>query len=77
MDKLSGQLSQTEQMARELRSRESDLQEALTAKDAQLGVLRVRYEEADKQVQGTQRLMEQVREEKDRCVKFEALYVHG
>jgi hypothetical protein len=37
-------------MLRELQSRESDLMEVLGAKDSQLAVLRVRLEEADKEL---------------------------
>jgi len=44
----SRQLSSTEQITRELRSRESDLQELLSTKETQLGVLRMRLEEADR-----------------------------
>ncbi len=40
--------SYSDQIIRELRSRENDLTEALSTKDAQLGILRVRLEEAYK-----------------------------
>jgi len=42
--------SKHDHMLRELQSRESDLMEVLGAKDSQLAVLRVRLEEADKEL---------------------------
>lgn len=58
--------SQSDQIIRELRARESDLTEALSTKDAQLGILRVRLEEADKELQEKKKTVEALTAEKDR-----------
>ncbi len=58
--------SYSDQIIRELRSRESDLTEALSTKDAQLGILRVRLEEADKELNEKKKTIEAVNAEKDR-----------
>lgn len=60
--------SQSDQMVRELQSRESDLMEALQAKDSQLGVLRIRLEEADKQIESKQRSISGLEDERTRSV---------
>lgn len=61
--------SQSDQMVRELQSRESDLMEALQAKDSQLGVLRIRLEEADKQIESKQRSIAGLEGERSRSVR--------
>ena len=53
-------------MCRELRSRENDLQEALNAKDSQLAVLRVRYEEASQEIGSQKKVVERLQGERDR-----------
>ena len=58
--------SQSDQIIRELRARESDLTEALSTKDAQLGILRVRLEEADKELLEKKKTVEALTAEKDR-----------
>ena len=58
--------SHSDQIIRELRARESDLTEALSTKDAQLGILRVRLEEADKELQEKKKTVEALTAEKDR-----------
>lgn len=60
--------SQSDQMVRELQSRESDLMEALQAKDSQLGVLRIRLEEADKQIESKQKSIAGLEGERSRSV---------
>ena len=45
------QLSKNDQIVREMRSQENDFQEALSAKDSQLAILRVRFEESEKELQ--------------------------
>ena len=62
----SASQSQSDQIIRELRSRESDLTEALSTKDAQLGILRVRLEEADKELSEKKKTVENLSAEKDR-----------
>lgn len=73
MRSLQQQMSQTEQIARELRAQEDDTTEALRAKDSQLAVLRVRLEDAEKELQQKLKVMQGLESEKDRCVKF-AMY---
>lgn len=58
--------SQSDQMIRELQNREADLTEALNTKDAQLGILRVRLEEADKELTEKKKTVEVLTAEKDR-----------
>jgi len=58
--------SKAEGQVRELRGRESDLEEALKAKDAQLAILRVRLEEADRERETRQRTVEQLQTERSR-----------
>ena len=58
--------SQSDQIIRELRARENDLTEALSTKDAQLGILRVRLEEADKELLEKKKTVEALTAEKDR-----------
>ena len=56
-------------MIRELQSRESDLTEALGAKDSQLAVLRVRIEESDKELVEKRRLLDNFKTDRDRWVE--------
>lgn len=58
--------SMHDQLVRELQSRELDLTEALKAKDAQLAVLRVRLEEADKRLLSKEKTLEEVKLERER-----------
>ena len=66
MRSLQQQLSQSEQIARELRAQEGDMMEALKAKDAQLAVLRVRFEDTEKELREKVRTMDGLKNEKDR-----------
>ena len=56
----------SDQVVRELRSHESDLQEALHAKDSQLAILRVRLEEADKELDTANNRLSHLHSEKNR-----------
>lgn len=71
--------SQSDQMVRELQSRESDLMEALQAKDSQLGVLRIRLEEADKQIESKQKSIAGLEGERSRILRdhSDSSGVHG
>ena len=53
-------------MIRELQSRESDLLEALGAKDSQLAVLRVRMEEGDKEITEKRKILDSMKTDRDR-----------
>lgn len=55
-----------DQLVRELQARETDLQEALRAKDSQLAVLRVRLEESDRVITEHKRETENLQTERDR-----------
>ena len=57
------------QVVREMRARESDFHESLQTKDSQLGIIRVRLEEADKELAAKKQSMEQLQVEKQRWVK--------
>ena len=65
-DSHSHHQSQNDQLIRELQSRESDLNEALQAKDSQLAVLRVRLEETDKELSGAKKSIERLESENQR-----------
>ena len=60
------QLSTSEQIARDLRSRESDLSEMLTAKETQLDVLRMRLDEADRLLELEKQRIVDLQTERDR-----------
>ena len=62
------QLSTSEQICRDLRSRESDLQEMLTAKETQLDVLRMRLNEADRLLELEKQRIVDLQSDKDRFV---------
>lgn len=62
------ELSKTDQSLRDLRAKETDFTEALSAKDSQLAVLRVRFEEADKELYAKKQIVEELQSEKSRFV---------
>jgi hypothetical protein len=62
------QLTTSEQIARELRSRESDLQEMLSTKETQLSVLRMRLEEADRLLELEKQHVIDVQADRERSV---------
>ncbi|XP_041353113.1 golgin subfamily A member 5-like isoform X2 [Gigantopelta aegis] len=62
-------MSQHDQLVRELQSRETDLTEALTAKDSQLAVLRVRLEEADRECKTRQKQISDLQEHRERILQ--------
>jgi hypothetical protein len=68
MAEYTNSASMHDQLLRELQSREMDLQEALKAKDSQLAVLRVRMEEAERDISSRQREVESIQQDRDRCV---------
>ena len=67
------QMSGSDQMLRELQSRESDLMEALKAKDSQLAVLRVRLEEMDKEIAGKNQALSILESQRERWDSFKIL----
>lgn len=62
--------SKSDQVVRELQNREQDLMEAIGAKDSQLAILRVRLEEADRELQGKQKQVEELLSEKNRLLSL-------
>ena len=60
------QLSASEQMVREMQSRESDMQEILATKETQLAVLRMRLDEADRKLDLEKQRITDLQAERDR-----------
>ena len=65
-DTQNQQLQKSDQIVRELQSQVNDLTEALGAKDSQLGVLRVRFEEADKAQKSHEKIIADLRTQNER-----------
>lgn len=63
------ELSKTDHSLRDLRAKETDFTEALNAKDSQLAVLRVRFEEADKELRAKKQIVEELQNEKSRILE--------
>ena len=66
MDHFQTQISESDKIIRELRSREEDLSESIKSKDSQLAVLRVRYNENETELNLKKQEIELVRSESDR-----------
>ncbi|XP_071159170.1 golgin subfamily A member 5-like [Mytilus edulis] len=69
MDEYNRSSSKHDHVLRELQTRESDLMEVLNAKDSQLAVLRIRLEEADKNLQSSKKEMDRLQGEKSRILQ--------
>lgn len=65
-DKRNSEQSQSDRMLRELRSQVDDLTEALSAKDGQLAVLKIRLDEADQLLKSRSAALDEVQKEKSR-----------
>lgn len=65
-DKWNSEQYQTDRMLRELRSQVDDLTEALSAKDGQLAVLKIRLDEADQLLKSRNAALEEAQKEKSR-----------
>lgn len=63
-DKWNSEQYQTDRMLRELRSQVDDLTEALSAKDGQLAVLKIRLDEADQLLKSRNAALEEAQKEK-------------
>ncbi|XP_054894796.1 golgin subfamily A member 5 [Poeciliopsis prolifica] len=68
-DKRNSEQSQTDRTLRELRSQVDDLTEALSAKDGQLAVLKVRLDEADQLLKSRSSALEEAQKEKSRIMQ--------
>lgn len=63
------QLAASEEVSRQLRGKEDDYTEALSAKDSQLAVLRVRIQESDQELKTKQQQIEQYQLERERLLQ--------
>ncbi|TMS21474.1 Golgin subfamily A member 5 [Larimichthys crocea] len=68
-DKRNSEQSQSDRMLRELRSQVDDLTEALSAKDGQLAVLKIRLDEADQLLKSRSAALDEVQKEKSRIMQ--------
>lgn len=68
-DKWNSEQSQTDRMLRELRSQVDDLTEALSAKDGQLAVLKIRLDEADQLLKSRSAALDEAQKEKSRIMQ--------
>lgn len=66
LQRSQGQLSASEDIARQLRMKEEDFTEALNAKDSQLAVLRVRIQESDQELHSKRQQIEEYQLERER-----------
>ncbi|XP_037550546.1 golgin subfamily A member 5 [Nematolebias whitei] len=68
-DRWNSEQAQTTRTLQELRSHVDDLTEALSAKDGQLAVLKVRLDEADQLLESRRAALEEVQKEKSRIMQ--------
>ncbi|XP_042356037.1 LOW QUALITY PROTEIN: golgin subfamily A member 5 [Plectropomus leopardus] len=68
-DRWNSEQSQTDRMVRELRSKVDDLTEALSAKDGQLAVLKIRLDEADQMLKSRSAALEEAQKERSRIMQ--------
>ena len=66
LQRCQGQLLASEEITRQLRSKEDDFTEALNAKDSQLAVLRVRVQESDQELLSKRKQIEEYQLERER-----------
>ncbi|XP_064601011.1 golgin subfamily A member 5-like [Liolophura sinensis] len=69
LDQYNNSASRTDQIIRELQARENDLTQAMTAKDSQLAVLRVRLEESDQEMKVKEHEIQSLKVERERVLK--------
>ncbi|XP_059208953.1 golgin subfamily A member 5 [Centropristis striata] len=68
-DRWNSEQSQTDRMVRELRSKVDDLTEALSAKDGQLAILKIRLDEADQMLKSRCAALEEAQKERSRIMQ--------
>lgn len=68
-DKFNSEQSQTDRTLRQLRSQVDDLTEALSAKDGQLAVLKIRLDEADQLLKSRSTALEEAQKETSRIMQ--------
>lgn len=69
LQRCQGQLLASEEITRQLRSKEDDFTEALNAKDSQLAVLRVRVQESDQELLSKRKQIEEYQLERERLLQ--------
>uniref|UniRef100_V9KED1 Golgin subfamily A member 5 n=1 Tax=Callorhinchus milii TaxID=7868 RepID=V9KED1_CALMI len=69
IERWNSENSKTDRLSRELRAQVDDLTEALTAKDSQLAVLKVRLEEADQLLKSRTEALDTLQSEKNRILQ--------
>jgi chromosome segregation ATPase len=69
IDHFQSQISESDKIIRELRSREEDLNESIKSKDSQLAVLRIRFEQVDEQLKRTLNELNKIKNESERILK--------
>ena len=67
-DTLQAQASESQKIIRELRAREEDTSESVRSKDAQLAILRVRFDESDKELKAKRAEIEALKAESQRIL---------
>lgn len=68
-DRWNSEQSQTDRMLREHRSKVDDLTEALSAKDSQLAVLKIRLDESDQMLKSRSAALEEAQKERSRIMQ--------
>lgn len=76
-DKWNSEQSQTDRMLRELRSQVDDLTEALSAKDGQLAVLKIRLDEADQLLKSRSAALDEAQKENSRYAPVTTFWSRG
>jgi hypothetical protein len=61
-------VSESDKIIRELRAREEDMTESLRSKDAQLAILRVRFDEVDGELNAKRTEINSLKNESERCL---------
>ncbi|CAB4015650.1 golgin subfamily A member 5 [Paramuricea clavata] len=68
-ERLNEQLKKEGKLLREFQSREDDLREAMSAKDSQLAVLRIRIQESDQELRETKQKLGRFQNENERILR--------
>jgi peptidoglycan hydrolase CwlO-like protein len=69
IDHFQGQISESDKIIRELRSREEDMSESIKSKESQIAVLRVKFDEVDKELRSKKGELDILKVESDRLLK--------
>jgi peptidoglycan hydrolase CwlO-like protein len=69
IDHFQNQISESDKIIRELRSREDDMSESIKSKESQIAVLRVKFEECDKELKGKKSELDNLKNESERLLR--------